>query len=86
MSAGCVSSYYLKSIRLVFQEKAKQKGKKPSLLKIYGRVYGRRLLAAAILKLIGELFAFINPLAVGALTAYVTTFKYKPSADAVRHS
>ncbi|XP_033647324.1 ATP-binding cassette sub-family C member 9-like [Asterias rubens] len=64
-------------------EKAKQKGKKPSLLKIYGRVYGRRLLAAAILKLIGELFAFINPLAVGALTAYVTTFKYKPSADPV---
>ncbi|XP_071784198.1 ATP-binding cassette sub-family C member 9-like isoform X1 [Asterias amurensis] len=54
-------------------DKAKIKGKEASLLKVYVKIYGRRLFGAAILKLIGEMVAFIGPLAVGALTAYVMT-------------
>ena len=54
------------------------------MMKVYARVYGRRLLAAAVLKLIGELFAFISPIAVGALTAYVTTLQYPSSKSEVR--
>ncbi|XP_022081606.1 ATP-binding cassette sub-family C member 9-like [Acanthaster planci] len=46
------------------------------MTKIYLKVYGRRLFAAAVLKLIGDVFGFINPLAVGALTVYVTSIKY----------
>ena len=55
------------------KDKAKIKGKEASLLKVYVKIYGRRLFGAAILKLIGEMVAFIGPLAVGALTAYVMT-------------
>ncbi|XP_038067008.1 ATP-binding cassette sub-family C member 9-like [Patiria miniata] len=58
--------------------KAESKGKKASLYKVYVKVYGRRLVGAAVLKLIGEMFFFINPLAVGALTAYVTKLQYPP--------
>ncbi|XP_022081211.1 ATP-binding cassette sub-family C member 9-like [Acanthaster planci] len=70
-----------KKFRKAFREemmKAHSKGKEASLFKVYIKVYGRRLVGAAVLKLIGEMFFFINPLAVGALTAYVTNLRYPP--------
>ena len=63
---------------------AKAKGTRSSMTKIYMRVYGRRLFAAAVLKLIGDMFGFINPLAVGLLTAYVTLIKSASADAAVR--
>ncbi|XP_033648066.1 ATP-binding cassette sub-family C member 9-like [Asterias rubens] len=65
--------------RKAFKEEMKKTnitGGEVSLPKIYVKVYGRRLFCAAILKLVGEMIAFINPLAIGALTSYVTTLKY----------
>ena len=61
-------------------------GGEASLIKVYLKVYGRRLIGAALLKLIGEIVFFINPLAVGALTAYVTTLKYPPTDSTVSSS
>ncbi|XP_071784145.1 ATP-binding cassette sub-family C member 9-like isoform X2 [Asterias amurensis] len=61
-------------------ESAKRSGKHASLMKVYARVYGRRLLWAAAVKLIGELVSLICPITVGLLTAYVTTLKY-PTAE-----
>ncbi|XP_038066901.1 ATP-binding cassette sub-family C member 9-like [Patiria miniata] len=62
-------------------EKARKKGKSPSLGKVYVKVYGRRMMAAAVLKLIGEVFAFVNPVAVGALTAYATKLKFPSETE-----
>ncbi|XP_022081586.1 ATP-binding cassette sub-family C member 9-like [Acanthaster planci] len=70
-----------KKVFLQELEKAKQKGKKPFLGKIYAKVYGRRMMAAAVLKLIGEVFGFVNPVAVGALTAYTITLKSPPESE-----
>ena len=70
----------IKPLFVLLKKKTAKNGKEASLFKVYLKVYGRRLFGAAVLKLIGEMFFFINPLAVGALTAYVTTLRY-PSAE-----
>ena len=70
--------YFFFVYSFLIQKRAERLGKKASLYRVYVKVYGRRLVGAAVLKLIGEFFFFINPLAVGALTAYVTTLQYPP--------
>ena len=64
-----------------YQEAATRMGREPSLFRVYRKAYGRRVFGAAILKLVGDLAFFINPLALGGLTAFATSLKY-PDEDA----
>ncbi|XP_038059425.1 ATP-binding cassette sub-family C member 9-like [Patiria miniata] len=64
--------------RAFLEEKAKaqRKGKSPSLLKVYVKVYGWRILGAAVLKFIADVLALIGPLCVGGITSYVISIVY----------
>ncbi|XP_030828553.1 ATP-binding cassette sub-family C member 9 isoform X2 [Strongylocentrotus purpuratus] len=72
------SNFNHNRFRDVFEKEKEEKtkvGKKPSMWKVYLKVYGRRNFWAALLKLIGDCMGYIGPLAVGGITLYVQNIK-----------
>lgn len=67
--------YYFFIVSVLYQEEKAKAGKKPSMWKVYLKVYGRRNFWAALMKLVGDCMGYIGPLAVGGITLYVQNIK-----------
>ncbi|XP_071803247.1 ATP-binding cassette sub-family C member 9-like [Asterias amurensis] len=63
------------------QARAKRKGTRPSMWRIYLMVYGFVMLKSAVLKIIHDMLNVIGPLCIGALTAYVVTLAYPDESE-----